>query len=94
MRERLEAVPGVGCLFTTPLGMRIDEGLGGTPADMSVRIFGPDSTSSHRLAERARLVMNEVAGPDVRAEELTGLPQLRIDIDRERGSRRAHPRAT
>ena len=29
-------------LFTTPLGMRIDEGLGGTPADLSVRVFGPD----------------------------------------------------
>jgi cobalt-zinc-cadmium resistance protein CzcA len=31
MREELEDVPGVTVLFTTPLGMRIDEGLGGTP---------------------------------------------------------------
>ena len=38
----VEKVPGVSVLFTTPLGMRIDEGLGGTPADLSVRIFGPD----------------------------------------------------
>ena len=29
MREQLEGVPGVAVLFTTPLGMRIDEGLGG-----------------------------------------------------------------
>ena len=42
MRERLEHLPGIAVLFTTPLGMRIDEGLGGTPADLSVRIFGPD----------------------------------------------------
>jgi cobalt-zinc-cadmium resistance protein CzcA len=42
MREKLEGVPGVAVLFTTPLGMRIDEGLGGTPADISVLIFGPD----------------------------------------------------
>ena len=42
MRERLENLPGINILFTTPLGMRIDEGLGGTPADLSVRIFGPD----------------------------------------------------
>ena len=42
MRETLEQVPGVVVLFTTPLGMRIDEGLGGTPADLPVRIFGPD----------------------------------------------------
>ena len=42
MRERLAKVPGVAVLFTTPLGMRIDEGLGGTPADLQVRIYGPD----------------------------------------------------
>jgi cobalt-zinc-cadmium resistance protein CzcA len=29
MRERLENLPGIAVLFTTPLGMRIDEGLGG-----------------------------------------------------------------
>ena len=53
MRERLEHVPGVAVLFTTPLGMRIDEGLGGTPADLSVRIFGPDLDELSRLAEEA-----------------------------------------
>jgi heavy metal efflux system protein len=46
MRDRLKSVPGVTVLFTTPLGMRIDEGLGGTPADIAVRIFVQTSTSS------------------------------------------------
>ena len=54
MRERLEGVPGVSVLFTTPLGMRIDEGLGGTPADLSVRIFGPDLDELSRLASAGR----------------------------------------
>lgn len=53
MREQLEGMPGVSVLFTTPLGMRIDEGLGGTPADLSVRIFGPDLDELARLAEQA-----------------------------------------
>ena len=52
MRERLEDLPGIAVLFTTPLGMRIDEGLGGTPADLSVRIFGPDLASSANLPSR------------------------------------------
>jgi len=83
MRERVEKVPGVSTLFTTPLGMRIDEGLGGTPADLSVRIFGPDLDELARLADRARDLMNEIDGiADLRAERLTGLPQLRIAIDR------------
>lgn len=83
MRERLRPVPGVTTLFTTPLGMRIDEGLGGTPADISVRIFGPDLDQLTRLAERVRQVMSAVPGvSDLRAEQLTGLPQLRIAVDR------------
>jgi cobalt-zinc-cadmium resistance protein CzcA len=83
MRDHLKAVPGVTVLFTTPLGMRIDEGLGGTPADISVRIFGPDLDELTRLAERARQLMSGVRGiSDLRAEQLTGLPQLRIVVDR------------
>ncbi len=83
MREKVDKVPGVSALFTTPLGMRIDEGLGGTPADLSVRIYGPDLDELVRLAERTRDIMGGVDGiADLRAEKLTGLPQLRITIDR------------
>lgn len=84
MRERLEKVPGVAVLFTTPLGMRIDEGLGGTPADLQVRIYGPDLDRLARLAEQARELMEPIEGiADLRAETLTGLPQIRITVDRE-----------
>src|SRR5688572_14806390 len=79
MRERVEDMPGVAVLFTTPLGMRIDEGLGGTPADLSVRIFGPDLDELSRLAGQAQAVMREIRGiADLRTEQLTGLPQLQI----------------
>ncbi len=84
MRERLEKVPGVAVLFTTPLGMRIDEGLGGTPADIQVRIYGPDLERLSRLAQRAKELMEPIEGiADLRAETLTGLPQIRITVDRE-----------
>jgi len=83
MRAKLDDVPGVSVLFTTPLGMRIDEGLGGTPADLSIRIFGPDLAELGRLAERARDIASRVRGiEDLRAEQTTGLPQLRISLDR------------
>ena len=83
MREKLEGVPGVSVLFTTPLGMRIDEGLGGTPADLSVRVFGSDLDQLAALAERIRVIMAGVQGiEDLRVERVTGLPQLRISIDR------------
>jgi cobalt-zinc-cadmium resistance protein CzcA len=88
MREQLEDVPGVAVLFTTPLGMRIDEGLGGTPADLSVRIFGPDLDELARLAEQAEALVRGVEGiADLRAEQLTGLPQLQIAVNREAAAR-------
>jgi len=83
MRKRLDSVPGATVLFTTPLGMRIDEGLGGTPADISVRIFGPDLNELARLAEKARSIMADVRGvADLRVEKSTDMPQLRVTIDR------------
>ena len=83
MRHELDRVPGVSVLFTTPLGMRIDEGLGGTPADLAVRIFGPDLDELARLGAEARDIMGHVRGvTDLRVEQLAGLPQLRVTVDR------------
>jgi cobalt-zinc-cadmium resistance protein CzcA len=88
MRDAVEKVPGVSTLFTTPLMMRIDEGLGGTPADMSVRIFGPDPKQLAALAERATAIMRGVRGlEDVRPEPLVGLPQLTVQVDRDLAAR-------
>jgi cobalt-zinc-cadmium resistance protein CzcA len=84
MRAALERVPGVSILFTTPLGMRIDEGLGGTPADLSVRVFGPDLDELARLGGQVQRVMAGIDGvEDLRVEAVTGLPQLRVAIDRQ-----------
>lgn len=83
IRERLERVAAVGVSLTTPLGMRIDEGLGGTPADVSVRIFGPDLAVLARLADEVRERIEDVPGlTDLRVEEMSLLPRVSIDVDR------------
>ncbi|WP_338870524.1 efflux RND transporter permease subunit [Myxococcus stipitatus] len=83
MRVAVAKVPGVNVLFTTPLGMRIDEGLGGSPADLSVRIFGPEMETLATLGEKARAILAQVDGvEDLRVEKLSGLPQLRITVNR------------
>jgi cobalt-zinc-cadmium resistance protein CzcA len=88
VREALARVPGMSILLTTPLGMRIDEGLGGTPADLSVRVFGPDLEVLARLGEAVRATLSRVDGiADLRVERLTGLPQLRVTVDRHAAAR-------
>ena len=88
MRDRLKGLPGMTVLFTTPLGMRIDEGLGGTPADIAVRVFGPDLDELARLADQVEGIMRGVVGlTDLRAEQLTGLPQLQIAVNRDAAAR-------
>ncbi len=84
MRDTLGRIPGVSVLFTTPLGMRIDEGLGGTPADISVRIFGPDLDRLAELGREAGEILAGVEGiTDMRVEQLTGQPQIRVEVDRQ-----------
>ena len=83
MREALATVPGISILFTTPLGMRIDEGLGGTPADISVRVFGPDLGALAAIGAQIQQLMSGVEGvEDLRVETAASLPQLRVSLDR------------
>src|SRR5688572_30309350 len=63
--------------------MRIDEGLGGTPADISIKVFGPDLTLLAGLAEQVRALAQGVKGlADLRVEPAAELPELRISVDR------------
>jgi cobalt-zinc-cadmium resistance protein CzcA len=53
-----------------------------------VRIFGPDLEELSRLAEQAEEVVRGIEGiADLRAEQLTGLPQLQIAVNREAAAR-------
>ena len=90
--RRSSRCPGVTVLFTTPLGMRIDEGLGGTPADVSVRIFGPDLDQLARLGAEARGDHGDDRrrrGPARRGRDRPAAAPHR-DRSRGGGARRAH----
>jgi cobalt-zinc-cadmium resistance protein CzcA len=56
LEEAIEELP-YGAELTTPMGMRIAEGIGGTPADVQVELFHPDLAllASREAAIRERL---------------------------------------
>lgn len=85
IRTRIEATaPGVQVLFTSPLQMRIDEGLGGSPADLSLRIFGPDLSVLGRYARLAVERLDTTEGfADVRADTSAESPELSVHFDRD-----------
>ena len=83
MAARLASVPGVVYNFTQPMAMRLDEVVSGIKADVAVKIFGEDPKVLEQLADRALRIISTVQGAaDVQAEVISGVAELRVDVDR------------
>ena len=88
VRERLKQVPGISASLTTPLNMRIDESISGTSAALAVKVFGADLDTLAAKGGEIKSLVEKVPGVvDVRLEQLEGVPQVVIAVDRERASR-------
>jgi len=84
LRDSVEAVPGNLYEFTQPIEMRFNELIAGVRADVALRIYGDNLDTLYQLGERAEQLLSEVAGAtDVRMEQLTGLPMLSIEPQRD-----------
>jgi cobalt-zinc-cadmium resistance protein CzcA len=83
-QERLEKLPGQSYGFSQPIELRFNELISGVKADLAVKIFGEDLGTLNRLAGQIRNVMTAVPGAaDVNAEQVSGLPSLEMEIDRQ-----------
>lgn len=84
LRQAVEAVPGNLYEFTQPIEMRFNELIAGVRADVALRIYGDDLETLYRLGEQAEQMLSQVRGAsDVRMEQLTGLPMLSIEPQRD-----------
>lgn len=78
------AVPGNNYEVTQPIQMRTNELISGVRADVAVKLYGDDLDQLVRSAEEIEAVMAKVPGAtDVKAEQLTGLPLLTVEPDRD-----------
>ena len=78
------AVPGNNYEVTQPIQMRTNELISGVRADVAVKLYGDDLDQLVRTAEQIEAVMAKVPGAtDVKAEQLSGLPLLTVEPDRD-----------
>lgn len=87
-RRIREQVPGIVFGFSQPIEMRMNELIAGSRADIAVKLFGDDLEVLRERADLLVHVLRQVPGAeDVRAEQITGLPMLRVHVDRQAAAR-------
>ncbi|RAJ97823.1 cobalt-zinc-cadmium resistance protein CzcA [Larkinella arboricola] len=84
MAEALKAVPGVTFGFQQPIQMRFNELMSGAKQDVAVKVFGEDLNELTRLSKRISGLVSGVEGTtDLYVEQVQGLPQIVVKLDRE-----------
>ncbi len=88
MAEVTKKLPGTSVVYSQPIEQRINEMIAGIRADLGVKIFGDDLEVLKVQAAKVEAVLNRIAGSeDVSIEQVTGLPVLKVEVNRERASR-------
>jgi cobalt-zinc-cadmium resistance protein CzcA len=84
----LKDAPGNGLAFTQPIEMRFNELLAGVRSDVAVKLFGDDlDVLADKGRDMAKLLAQVPGAADVRLEQTTGLPMVRVVVDRDRCAR-------
>ncbi|MBX6312557.1 MAG: efflux RND transporter permease subunit, partial [Isosphaeraceae bacterium] len=82
MSEVTEKLPGMKAAFTQPIEMRINEMVSGIRADVGIMLYGDDlNVLKQKSEEILRVVLQIPGAADVSAEQITGQPVLRVQVD-------------
>ena len=89
IEETLERqVPGQNYSFSQPIELRTNELISGVRSDVAVNLYGPDFEELERTGARVMQVLGSIEGAaDVNADQVAGLPSLRIIVDRRAAAR-------
>lgn len=84
MSAALEDIPGVTFGFQQPIQMRFNELMTGVRQDVAIKIFGEDLNVLTELSQHIGKLVGSVEGSrDLYLEEVTGLPQIVVNINRD-----------
>lgn len=85
IRTKMRTIPGTFSAMSTPLADRIGHMLSGVSAKVAVKIYGPELSELRRLGSEVTEIARSIPGlEEARAEQQALIPQLRIEVDRER----------
>lgn len=74
--------------YSQPIELRVSELIAGVRSDVAIKIYGEDLETLKDLGNQIVQVISQIPGAaDVKAEQVAGLPVLRISIDRTMISR-------
>jgi cobalt-zinc-cadmium resistance protein CzcA len=83
IRTELGEIPGILVNFTQPIEMAVEELLEGVRAELAIKLFGEDLEVMKTQADRIAAVVRKVEGAaDVQVDQVSGTPQLLINVDR------------
>ncbi len=81
-------VPATINAFSQPIEMRVNDLIAGVKSDVAVKVFGDDLDVMTDTADKIRRALFQVPGAaDVKMEIATGLPSIRVVVDRTRTAR-------
>lgn len=88
MSKRTDAIPSVLVSYLMPLADKINDALGGVPADIGVKLYGPDLDSLHALSGKLVAAMGSIPGlTNLRPPADMPVPSLEVAIDKAESGR-------
>ncbi len=83
-------VPATNHAFSQPIEMRVNELVAGVKSDLAIKVFGYDLEAMTDVAAQLKKVIETVPGAaDVKMEIATGLPSVRVSVQRNHAGRLA-----
>ncbi|HHQ47789.1 MAG TPA: efflux RND transporter permease subunit, partial [Acidobacteria bacterium] len=83
-----EAVPGVKFSYSQPIELRVQELIAGVRSDVAIKVFGEDLRTLAEVGEKIARAVNGVPGAaDVKVEQVEGLPNITVTVDRPQAAR-------
>ena len=77
-------VPGAIFSFSQPIELRVSELISGVRSNVAIQLYGDDlGLLKEKADEIVRVVQGIPGAEDVKAEQTTGLPMLRVRVDRQ-----------